>query len=354
METGQLRVLHLPKYPPRKGGMDELLRIHAKQGESVYGLLTHHNGQSIGFNTWIPFQWQKDKLAKLEQISTQHDVSLYYNCWGADIFSKYDKATQRIGYIHNHFPNFDQYIRHFAAYLDGFLTVNPATTRCIQKLLRHTHPTKNTQTIPLPINPPKQMPTVKKENIIGLVGRINYEQKRYDRLPEFAKILAKRIPDMRIEVLGEGPEKSNLIKATKNIPQVHFLPWCRGYEYWKILSRWKFILFLSDYEGMPISLLEAIHAGCKAIYPDFHRGDNQNLPLHLYPLSDLEAIVKLITQCGEKPQDHKQISPLQYARILPESLAEVKKIKVSNNLPNRLKRSASYNKEYKHRTLRNV
>lgn len=349
-----MKVLHLPKYPPRRGGMDALLRLHIQNNESVYGLLQHNRLPSIGFRTLLPFCLQRGALKRLTRISSHHDVSIYYNCWGADLFSAYDRAPLRIGYIHNHFPAFEKYIQHFAPYLDGFLTVNPATTECIQKLLQKTHPQQNIQTIPLPITPPTKMPQVEKEDIIGLVGRINYEQKRYDRLPEFARLLEQVQPDMRIEVLGDGPQKQELIQLTKANRQVRFLPWTEENDYWKTLAKWKYVLFLSDYEGLPIALLEAIHTGCVPIYPDLHQGHQQELDLRLYPRGNMQKAVQHITDSftkGHKRTQAKQILLRHNLKSYHDSIHNAlktifvnKQVRQSRKM-NRLG-SKSYNKEY--------
>tara|TARA_B110001469_G_scaffold87604_1_gene83110 strand:- start:397 stop:1479 length:1083 start_codon:yes stop_codon:yes gene_type:complete len=355
MKPAQLKVLHLSKYPARQGGMDTLLRLHSEHGENVQGLLKHEKLPSIGFNALLPFNWQRKAHNKLERISAEHDVSLYYNCWGADVFSKYDHAAKRIGYIHNHFPNFEKYIRHFSSFLDGFLTVNPATTELTRRILRDTHPPENIQTVPLPIDPPTPMPEVEKGNIIGLVGRINYEQKRYDKLAEFAKLLAKSRPDMRIEVLGDGPRKSDVMKATQGLARIKFLPWSQGLYYWEILSSWKFVLFLSDYEGLPISLLESLYAGCIPIYPDFHSGHKQGLPLELYDPEELISAVQKIERIAatnfKTPKNcHRKLSAHTKNRYITSLHQAVGNFKEHNRIaePFALNQSPkSYNKKYK-------
>jgi glycosyltransferase involved in cell wall biosynthesis len=337
MNSEQIRVLHLPKYPARKGGMDALLRLHEKQGETVLGLLKSQKKPSIGFTNLLPFSWQKSPLKKLQETSAMHDVSLYYNCWGADLFTNYDQAAKRIGYLHNHFPNFEKYIRYFAPHLDGFLTVNSATTRRARTLLQNTHPADSIQTVQLPIHPPNSMPNTKKEDIIGLIGRVNYQQKRYDRLPEFAKILLSHRPEACIEVLGDGPNKPDLIKKTKNSPKVRYLPWTNGADYWKVISRWKFVLFLSDYEGLPIALLEAIHAHCIPIYPDLHQGDRQGLPLQLYPKGNMHAAVNRVLDCSMdcskqsiNSNIHTNHNHLNYLSTLTQSIIKIKSPKGRN------------------------
>ena len=342
------RILHLPKYPARQGGMDELLRLHAANQESIYGLLCHKNFRSVGFRTKIPFFLQHSALRRIKQLSTDHDVTIYYNCWGADLFSSHDKASLRIGYIHNHFPKFEEYIKHYAKFLDGFLTVNPVTNIQIRRLLKDSHPEQNIQTIPLPINPPIKMPKATRKNIVGLVGRVIYEQKRFDRLPEFASLLKQKFPEIKVEILGDGPLKNQISAALKHNKQVAFLPWTEGLDYWKTLARWKYILFLSDYEGLPISLLEALYAGCTPIYPDFHDGHRQGLPLLLYPIGDMNAAVNSLQIEPRLPSTPDTFTTTQdYLRSFTKSLSKISANEKSTIPLVLSSQTMSYNRRYK-------
>ena len=334
--------------------MDALLRLHEKQGETVLGLLKSKKNPSIGFNTLLPFSWQKSPLKKLKKISSVHDVSLYYNCWGADIFSQHDHAPVRIGYIHNHFPNFEKYIQHFAPYLDGFLAVNPATTTCLRTILQRTHHAENIQTITLPISPPEKLSIKKKTPTIGLIGRINFTQKRYDRLPEFADILSNVHPEFQIEVLGDGPAKKPLMATTAELKNLRFIPWKTSIDYWNTISKWQYVLFLSDYEGLPISLLEALHVGCKSIYPDLHDGDQQGLALQLYPQGDMQCAVDRISECLKSNYKHLPSNDIylkhneaNYFTSIEQALVAIQKNSVRNNLGDRQAHtSKSYNRKY--------
>lgn len=323
-----MKRLHLPKYPPRQGGMDVLLRLHQAHDENVLGLLRYSALPCIGFNPAIPFVFQRRALRKLVTSSKTCDTSLYYNCWGADQFSSVDHAPVRIGYVHNHFPNFERYIKHFSQFLDGFLTVNPATTELARTILRGSHPEESIQTVPLPITPPNLLPHVERTSTIGVIGRVNYEQKGLNRLPDLARILQRSFPNLRIEVLGKGEKLGDLRKNASGVGNITFTRWCVGDEYWRKLSSWKAVLFLSHYEGLPISLLEAIHAGCAAVYPDFHDGDEQGLPLVLYKKGDLDeaarAIQKAFSLPSTPPPSHTSES--EYLRAFDEQMAKMKPV----------------------------
>jgi glycosyltransferase involved in cell wall biosynthesis len=71
-----------------------------------------------------------------------------------------------------------------------------------------------------------------------------------------------------------------------------------GEEYWRILSSWDALLFVSDYEGTPIALLEAMAAGVIPIHPAIGSGgDRYAADVHpdlAYPAGDLGALTSVI------------------------------------------------------------
>jgi glycosyltransferase involved in cell wall biosynthesis len=78
-----------------------------------------------------------------------------------------------------------------------------------------------------------------------------------------------------------------------------------GIEYWNILSSWDALLFVSDYEGTPIALLEAMAAGVVPIHPAIGSGGDRYAadvdPLLAYPAVDLSALAALITELAQWP-----------------------------------------------------
>ena len=347
-ETVQtMKTLHLSKYPPRMGGMDYLLRLHESAGETVSGLLKHDGKPSIGLKRNLSFFFQRRALQNLIEVTGQHEVSIYYNCWGADIFSSYDRATLRIGYLHNHFPGMEHYIRHFGKFLDGFITVHPDTTQYTRTLLAEQMPLENIQTVQLPITPVEDLDIDRKENIIGMIGRINYEQKRFDRLLEFAELLRETMPDYQIEILGDGPKLKEVQRQTAHLQNIRFIPWAERKTYWQIISRWKYVLFLSDYEGLPVSLLEATHAGCIGIYPDFHNGSTAGLPIRLYQPGDLREAINQCTQTWSPPAKTAHTNESTYLRSLKQAIQRIKP-RETKQIPLSLHiNSISYNRAYK-------
>lgn len=101
-----------------------------------------------------------------------------------------------------------------------------------------------------------------KSKIILYVGRVVEEQKRLSRLFEIWNVLSKRHIDWKLQIVGDGEKMNEYKKYVENnqIPRVFF----EGYQkdvstYMKQAS---FLSLVSDYEGFPMVIIEAMHNRC--------------------------------------------------------------------------------------------
>jgi glycosyltransferase involved in cell wall biosynthesis len=105
--------------------------------------------------------------------------------------------------------------------------------------------------------------------------------------------------------LGDGPERSWLEGQLPDRARFVFHGRKSGTEYWNILSSWDALLFVSDYEGTPIALLEAMAAGVVPIHPAIGSGGDRYAadvdPVLAYPAGDLSALAALITELAQWP-----------------------------------------------------
>ncbi|MFN3190365.1 MAG: glycosyltransferase [Aureliella sp.] len=97
---------------------------------------------------------------------------------------------------------------------------------------------------------------------ILFVGRLSAE-KRVDRLINAWKQLEAKLPEWELVLVGGGPEESNLRTRAREQTRVIFTGWCdrpsRYYENADLFA------LPSDYEGFPVSLLEAMAHGLAGV-----------------------------------------------------------------------------------------
>ena len=140
---------------------------------------------------------------------------------------------------------------------------------------------------------------------IGISGRLSRHQKRLDRLPDFCAALRKHSVDFRLELAGEGPERERLEKTLESEKDVVFLGRLEGDAYWAALAQWDVIVFVSEYEGTPISLIEAMSVGVLPLYPRIGSGGEayaaQVHPDCVYASEDFDALARMLIKFQDMP-----------------------------------------------------
>lgn len=110
---------------------------------------------------------------------------------------------------------------------------------------------------------------------IGYVGRLIEAQKRVSRFPLLLDKLAGLNIDFRFNFVGDGPDRKRLesaISESIHASKVVFHGWKAGDELSSIYNRLDIIVFVSDLEGTPISMLEAMGSGVAPIVPNINTG----------------------------------------------------------------------------------
>ncbi|WP_289004866.1 glycosyltransferase [uncultured Parabacteroides sp.] len=100
-----------------------------------------------------------------------------------------------------------------------------------------------------------------KENVILFVGRFTYFDKRIDRLLYIWQKLQDRIPDWKLELVGDGMEKVALEKLSfkLGLKNIIFHGFQSPLPYY---SKAKIISLVSNHEGLSMSMLEGMQNGC--------------------------------------------------------------------------------------------
>jgi glycosyltransferase involved in cell wall biosynthesis len=104
------------------------------------------------------------------------------------------------------------------------------------------------------------------------LGRIIEEQKRVSRLAQLAKVLQARGAQVEFSIVGEGPQRGELSAALEGCDFVRFLDPVPYDQVPRLLQDFDVFVLLSDFEGLPLSLLEAMGAGVVPVVSDLPSG----------------------------------------------------------------------------------
>lgn len=121
-----------------------------------------------------------------------------------------------------------------------------------------------------------------------------------------AKIIANNFSNIQIIIIGEGSLKEQVSSILRDVPNIRILGWQASNELYKIYILSDIFVIPSKYEGLPITLLEAMAASLEIVYTPV--GSMPEV-LKDYPLktimtkSDIDEIYNSLAKILTQPDD---------------------------------------------------
>ena len=283
-----MRLTHFFTYFRNLGGVQSIIKRHhssdsSREHNSSFlfsfepNTFNEPNISGLGVNGWNSIRSIRKKLANKSNLFPG-SVAVCHNMWGLQFLAEFMPAKRRIGILHSDWTTLRPFLQTQKGLLDGVLCVSNKLVEIVNESLPELTKDNRIQLIHYPIDEapsmPNRIPLVRRPVIIGWIGRLQEEQKRVKRLPSLLKAFEDAQIDYRFELLGDGPMKGWLeqqLPANRTI----FHGRKSGDDYYSTLSKWDFITSVSDYEGLPISMLEALSAGVLPLYPTIGSGGDE-------------------------------------------------------------------------------
>jgi len=163
--------------------------------------------------------------------------------------------------------------------VDSWIVNSPYQKRLLQRFV-----SKDIETLLNPLAWQNSTPAKKPKQPmnIAIVGRIFFEQKGQDILPDVAAQLKQRGIDVHFSIIGEGPHEKKLrqkicIKGVEKL--VEFTGWIPSQQIQeKLLKEIDLLLIPSHFESGPIVLFEALQCGCPVLAANAEYSDDYKLP----------------------------------------------------------------------------
>ena len=227
----------------------------------------------LEMNPWSTIRGVQKELDSLRRVP-QPLVAVYHTLIPMRAYiCAHDSAARRIVVLHGKGDGLLDHLEPRRTWLDAVVCVNEESRELAQKCLPHLK-AERFLVVPVPITPcsapPRRPSLADRPVLLGYSGRLLKEHKRVDRLPELCGQLDALGVDYRLEILGDGPEKAWLQRQFAGNSKIEFLGRRSGEEYRQKLAASDFIVFVSDTEGQPVSLLEAMSAGALPLFPKIH------------------------------------------------------------------------------------
>lgn len=183
-------------------------------------------------------------------------------------------GVARMGIIQSDDPGPYRLARDYAPWLDAMVGVSETICR----RLREDPATAKTRIehIPYGIHFGPEEPRAKRNAAAPIkliyLGRMIEEQKRVSRLAELTRLLTTRGEKFEFTFAGSGRNLPTLQNSLHDVPGVRFLGEVANAEVRGLLRAHDVLVLLSDYEGLPLSLLEAMGEGVVPVVSDLESG----------------------------------------------------------------------------------
>lgn len=107
----------------------------------------------------------------------------------------------------------------------------------------------------------------KKNNVIGMICRISEGKYVLESIRAF-EVFCKTHPDWKLEIIGSGTQKEQCEEYISNhslSDKITMFGWIDPDSKWEIMKYWRYLLFPTDTEGLPNTLLETMSIGVPSI-----------------------------------------------------------------------------------------
>ena len=226
-------------------------------------------------------------------------LAIYHLPWGFRFFCPHDRSHRRMLIMHSQTPGMQRFLKRNGQYLDGILCVSSQLRDFVRGVLPEMD-RERIEAVGYPIAPPageRSEESLSAPIRLGFIGRLHIEQKRIERIPQFCGNLENLGVNYNMDVMGDGANRDVLEKGQAGHNYV-LRGTLQGPDYWQAVRALDCLVFFSDYEGTPISMLEALSQGVIPIYPRIKSGGDAYVeriaPELLYEPADMQAAAAIV------------------------------------------------------------
>lgn len=193
-------------------------------------------------------------------------ANLHGEVYGAAAALTRSHGVRLVGWQHSDIVYDTRVLSHYADALHAVVAVS----KTIEQRLIEAMPAHAERVVRVPYGielsePRPRSPIAKRPLRLVYTGRLEHSQKRVLALPAMSRLLDERGVEHELVLVGDGPARDEVERDLERTPSTRMVGACEpiGVQKW---LRWADALVLgSRYEGLSISTLEALAAGCPVL-----------------------------------------------------------------------------------------
>lgn len=187
------------------------------------------------------------------------------------------KGIFRVAMAQSHDLGVYDMLRHYTPWMDLMAVVSAAMKQTVAGIPEFAWVPVVNLPYGVPLCPDTELPARNFNRPLQLLylGRLEQEQKRVRLFPEILRQLCNNGMPFHWTIAGEGSERSFLeanLKTGSPEQSISFAGPVRYADVPELLKRHDIYLLASDYEGLPLSLLEAMGCGVVPVVSDLESG----------------------------------------------------------------------------------
>lgn len=246
----------------------------------------------------------EDRLAWVYERLAAAAPQAVLACLGSESFEMLRMAppgVARIGVIQSHDPLPYTMASRYAPWLDAIVGVSQEIGRTLREMPAFQKTRVETIQYGIEFDAAAMRPPSAAGAPLRVLylGRLIEVQKRISRVIELIRRLEKKQANVVFTIAGSGPEEAMMREELRDCRSVTFLGQTPNREVPALLCRHDVFLLLSDFEGLPLSLLEAMGYGVVPVVSDLQSGIGEVVSKDAgvrTPVGDVEAAVAAIRE----------------------------------------------------------
>jgi glycosyltransferase involved in cell wall biosynthesis len=246
------------------GGRETMVSL--LQGHSEIKLITKKIGWQFEFGT-KPFKAHVYKEL-LKGVPKHANIVLSDDSAVWQIAELLSKQYNFIGVLHADEPHYYELAKKYRDSIDLFVCVSQRISNTLRELDLGSVADKIV-TIPCGIPLPDFKSSTDGDLLkIVYAGRITQYQKRVFDIPAICRQLKEQNTDFHLSVIGSGHDQKQLEEQVASLGienSVDFLGWLSKEQIFEHMCTSDLLLLTSDFEGMPIAVMEALSCGCGVV-----------------------------------------------------------------------------------------